>query len=270
MMNRIDTLFNTLSLNNQTALIPFIPINWPTADQTIQIVENALDAGAHAIELGVPFSDPLADGATNQLAYQEALNNGASMQELFKIVETLRNKKIEKPIVVFSYFNPIHQYGLQNFVNKAKEVGLDGVIIPDLIVEDSSDLLAYSKEYGVGLIFLMSPLCSPERIHRIVNASHTFIYLISSLGTTGMRQTIRSELADLVANIKAVKPVPVVVGFGISHTDHLKTVCSFSDGAVVGSYLIKQIEPLLTSSEQSCARIFDVISSFKQSMVVLS
>ena len=142
-MNRIDALFNTLSLNNETALIPFIPINWPSADQTIQIVENALDAGAHAIELGVPFSDPLADGATNQLAYQEALNNGASMQELFKIVQDLRIRKIEKPIIAFSYFNPIHQYGLQNFANKAKEVGLDGVIVVDLPPEEDCELCFY-------------------------------------------------------------------------------------------------------------------------------
>ena len=256
---------------NSKALIPYFTLGDPDISMTELFVRTSFDAGADIVEIGLPFSDPIADGPVVQASHQRALeaNASISIEDGLRLVKRVK-ADYDKPLIFMGAYNLLLSYGFETFFKDAANVGLDGVIIPDLIVEDSSDLLAYSKEYGVGLIFLMSPLCSPERIHRIVNASHTFIYLISSLGTTGMRQTIRSELADLVANIKAVKPVPVVVGFGISHTDHLKTVCSFSDGAVVGSYLIKQIEPLLTSSEQSCARIFDVISSFKQSMVVLS
>jgi len=241
MMNRIDTLFNTLSLNNQTALIPFIPINWPTADQTIQIVENALDAGAHAIELGVPFSDPLADGATNQLAYQEALNNGASMQELFKIVETLRNKKIEKPIVVFSYFNPIHQYGLQNFVNKAKEVGLDGVIVVDLPPEESKIFSELCSENSLHQIFLLAPTSTDARIENVTKQATGFIYCVSVSGTTGVRENFSEDLIHFVEKIKLHTKVPIVIGFGISSKKHIEFVRKIADGAVVGSAFVESI-----------------------------
>ncbi|MAX11310.1 MAG: tryptophan synthase subunit alpha [Chloroflexi bacterium] len=241
MMNRIDALFNTLSLNNETALIPFIPINWPSADQTIQIVENAFDAGAHAIELGVPFSDPLADGATNQLAYQEALNNGASMQELFKIVQELRDRKIEKPIIAFSYFNPIHHYGLQNFANKAKEVGLDGVIVVDLPPEESKIFSELCVENNLHQIFLLAPTSTDARIENVTKQATGFIYCVSVSGTTGVRENFSQDLIHFVEKIKRHTQVPIVIGFGISSNKHIKFVSKIADGAVVGSAFVESI-----------------------------
>ena len=241
MMNRIDILFKETLSSNETALIPFIPINWPKADQTIQIVEEAFNAGAHAIELGVPFSDPLADGATNQLAYQEALSNGANMEELFRIVNTLRRKGINKPIIAFSYFNPIHHYGLQNFVNKSKEVGLDGVIVVDLPPEESEIFTKLCKKDDLHQIFLLAPTSTKKRIKKVTEQATGFIYCVSVSGTTGVRENFSQDLIHFVDNIKQQTKVPIVIGFGISSKKHIEFVSKIANGAVVGSAFVESI-----------------------------
>ena len=241
MMNRIDILFKETLLSNETALIPFIPINWPKAEQTIQIVEEAFNAGAHAIELGVPFSDPLADGATNQLAYQEALSNGANMEELFRIVNTLRRKGINKPIIAFSYFNPIHHYGFQNFVNKSKEVGLDGVIVVDLPPEESEIFTKLCKKDDLHQIFLLAPTSTKKRIKKVTEQAAGFIYCVSVSGTTGVRENFSQDLIHFVDNIKQQTKVPIVIGFGISSKKHIEFVSKIANGAVVGSAFVESI-----------------------------
>ena len=241
MTNRIDMLFNKLALNNETALIPFVPINWPSPNQTVEIVEEALNAGAHAIELGVPFSDPLADGATNQLAYQEALKNGANVQELFKIVNNLRDKNVSKPIIAFSYFNPIHQYGLNNFVNKAKEVGLDGVIVVDLPPEESEVFSKLCIKNNLHQIFLLAPTSTDARIKNVAKQAAGFIYCVSVSGTTGVRENFSQDLIHFVKKIKQQTEVPIVIGFGISTKQHIKFVSKIAHGAVVGSAFVESI-----------------------------
>tara|TARA_Y100001970_G_scaffold272472_1_gene369223 strand:- start:7870 stop:8697 length:828 start_codon:yes stop_codon:yes gene_type:complete len=241
MTNRIDILFNELSLNNETAVIPFVPISWPSPNQTEEIVEEALNAGAHAIELGVPFSDPLADGATNQLAYQEALKNGANMQELFKIVNNLRNKNVNKPIIAFSYFNPIHSYGLKNFASKAKEVGLDGVIVVDLPPEESEMFSKLCINNDLHQIFLLAPTSTDIRIRNVTEQASGFIYCVSVSGTTGVRENFSQDLIHFVEKIKQHTEVPIVIGFGISSKQHIEFVSKIANGAVVGSAFVESI-----------------------------
>jgi len=241
MENRIDKLFKKLKSNDETAVIPFIPIHWPETNKTVKIVELALEAGAHAIELGVPFSDPMADGATNQLAYQEALENGSNMEELFKIVADLRQKKIAKPIIAFSYFNPIYQYGLENFVTKAKEVSLDGVIIVDLPPEESEYFSKLSIKHNLYQILLLAPTSTDIRIKNVAKQARGFIYCVSVSGITGVRENFSSDLESFVQKIKEQTDVPVVIGFGVSSKAHVKFISEVAEGAIVGSAFVESI-----------------------------
>ena len=261
MTNRIDILFNELKLNNKTALIPFVPINWPSSNQTVQIVEEAFNAGAHAIELGIPFSDPLADGATNQLAYQEALNNGANMEELFKIVNNLRNKEINKPIIAFSYFNPIHQYGLKNFTDKAKEVGLDGVIVVDLPPEESEIFSQLCINNDLHQIFLLAPTSTDARIKNVTKQATGFIYCVSVSGTTGVRDNFSQDLIHFVEKIKQHTEIPIVIGFGISNKQHIEFVSKIANGAVVGSAFVESIRANIKDDQ------YGKITEFIQNLV---
>ena len=241
MNSRIDQLFINLKKNKQFAVIPFIPINWPGTDDTISIAEKALSAGADAIELGIPFSDPLADGVTNQLAYQEALKNGSKVDNLFKIVDKLRTRNIKKPLIAFSYFNPIYRYGIEKFMINAEVSGLDAIIIVDLPPEESIDFSQLAKKHKIHQIFLLAPNSNEKRIESVIKLASGFLYCVSVAGTTGVRDNFSTDLETFVNKIKTKTDIPIVIGFGISKKEHIKFIKKIADGAVVGSAFVETI-----------------------------
>lgn len=241
MENKIDELFHRLRANKSTALIPFVPINWPSKEDTVSIVEAALNAGAHAIELGIPFSDPLADGTTNQNAYQEALENGANVSNLFQIVKKLRNKKIEKPIIAFSYYNPIHKFGTELFLKQAQESGLDAVIIVDLPPEESHQFSKLAKKHNVHQIYLLAPTSDTDRIKLVSQQATGFIYCVSVSGTTGIREDFSDALVHFISKVKKYTDLPIAIGFGVSKKKHIDFIANIADGAIVGSAFVEEI-----------------------------
>jgi tryptophan synthase alpha chain len=239
--NKIDKLFDKMRADKSLALIPFVPINWPSKEDTVSIVETALNAGAHAIELGIPFSDPLADGITNQKAYQEALENGANVSNLFQIVKKLRNKRIEKPIIAFSYYNPIYKFGSELFFKQAQESGLDGVIVVDLPPEESHQFSILAKKHNVHQIYLLAPTSDIDRIKLVAQQATGFIYCVSISGTTGTREDFSDELVHFISKVKKQTDLPIAIGFGVSKKKHIDFIANIADGAIVGSAFVEHI-----------------------------
>ncbi|MDG1990647.1 MAG: tryptophan synthase subunit alpha [Dehalococcoidia bacterium] len=261
MNNKIDKLFDKLKVDKSIALIPFVPINWPSKEDTVSIVETALNAGAHAIELGIPFSDPLADGTTNQNAYQEALKNGANINSLFQIVKKLRNNKIEKPIIAFSYYNPIYKFGTELFLKQAQESGLDGVIVVDLPPEESQKFSILAKKYNLHQIYLLAPTSDMNRIKLVAKQATGFIYCVSVSGTTGVREDFSDELINFISQVKKQTDLPIAIGFGVSKKKHIDFIANIADGAIVGSAFVENIR-----NSSSADRSFK-ISEFVKNLV---
>ncbi|NQY75506.1 MAG: tryptophan synthase subunit alpha, partial [Candidatus Margulisbacteria bacterium] len=249
---------------NNKLLIPYFTYGDPNTDFTENLVLKSVEEGADIIELGIPFSDPVADGPVIQASHHRALSRSQNVTVLsaFQMIKRLK-KTISTPIIVMLSVNLVLHHSVKPFFNLAKEYGVDGVVIPDLSFEDSKDYLRASKLSKVPLIYLISPVCSDERIHQIVKASSGFVYLISSLGTTGERKTISSKLKNSVSKIKAIKDIPVVVGFGISKKEHLKQIYKYADGVIIGSYFVKKIHTYLTKPGKALLSISKSIREFK-------
>lgn len=228
--------------SSKKALIPYLTFGYPSISFTKECIEECFTSGADCIELGIPFSDPLADGPVIQHTHQAALNTGecVDIHAALSCVKEMK-EKINKPFIFMSSYNLIFHYGLQSFFKDASEHGLAGIVIPDLPIEEAEDCLALSKQYQVALILLISPSCSDERLTHIVSESTGFLYVISSTGLTGERSSFSTQLPDLMARIKRVKNIPVCVGFGLSQTEHLDYISPFSDGAIIGSHFAKII-----------------------------
>ena len=225
--------------NTSKLLIPYFTLGDPSISETETLVRGAFDNGAGIVEVGIPFSDPIADGPVIQASHLRALSSGESptISAGFGMVQRVK-QDYSKPIVFMLSVNLIISYGINEFFNDAKASGLNGVVIPDLPIEEADDYLAASRKARVAMVFLVSPLCSPSRLERIVNATDGFLYLISTTGTTGTRDTMPADLPEFVAKIKKIRNIPVAVGFGISKTSHVKSVLTYADGAIVGSHFV--------------------------------
>lgn len=230
----------------------------------MDLVKAAIQAGADVIELGIPFSDPVADGPVIQASHYRALcaDPKLNLNKAFGFLETLR-KTHPTPVVFMSSVNLIFRYGPEAFFKKAKASGLDGVVIPDLLFEEAEEYLLLAKQHGVALILLVSTLCPPERLKAIVQASEGFLYLIATTGTTGERDTVSQELPAFVRKIKKIKPVPVAIGFGIATKAHVDSVCSYAEGAIIGSRLVRMIEDHQKQPEAAVAAVASFIASVK-------
>jgi tryptophan synthase alpha chain len=239
-MSRIEQTFRRLKHGGRAALIPFIVAGDPDLETTSALVLKMAESGADIIELGVPFSDPLADGPTIQAASQRALQNGVTLAKIFHVAEGL--KGIETPLVLMTYFNPVFQHGLKPFAAGCRESGIDGVIIPDLPPEEAGPWIKEAGAFGVDTIFLIAPTSTPERIRRISKLSHGFIYYVSVTGVTGPREKVSERLESAVKEIKEQARQPVAVGFGISAPEQAREVGRFADGVIVGSAIVKMIE----------------------------
>lgn len=241
MINRIDKKFKELKKRREKAFVAFIMAGDPTLDITKKLVFQLQENGADIIELGVPFSDPLADGPTIQRASERALKKKINIDSVCSLVRSLR-LKTEIPIAFLTYYNLIHHYGLGRFVQKAKSSGVDGVIIPDLPPEESQKLRRIARKRDFSVIHLAAPTSSKDRLKKIADASTGFIYYVSLTGTTGVRRELPKELCDNLRKIKRITKKPVCVGFGISRREQIKAIWKVSDGVIVGSAIIKVIE----------------------------
>ena len=262
-MSRIDRTYKILKNRGQVALIPFIVAGDPDLEITEALVLKMVGSGADIIELGVPFSDPLADGPIIQAASQRALQKGVNLRDIFRLAERL--KEIDISLVLMGYFNPIFQYGLKDFARDCHRNGIDGVIIPDLPPEEAGLWIGEARRMNLDTIFLIAPTSPPERIRLVARCSRGFIYYVSVTGVTGAREKLPEELELAVKRIKGHSRKPVVVGFGISTPEQAKTVSRFADGVIVGSAIVKIIEENLKNSDM-IARVGDFVSSFAKAL----
>jgi tryptophan synthase alpha chain len=224
----------------EKAFIPYIMAGDPSIERTKDVVLLFEECGADIVELGVPFSDPLADGPTIQRASERALNNGVTLKRVISLVKDLR-QKTSIPLVLMTYYNPIYQYNERNFVHDAVEAGVDGVIIPDLPPDEAKDFIKVSRKKGLDTIFLLAPTSTEDRIKKVVRATRGFIYYVSITGITGSMLSLDGSMESCINNIKKYTDKPIAVGFGISTPNEASTVAQVSDGVIVGSAIVKKL-----------------------------
>lgn len=240
-MGRIEDKFNELKKRNEKALIAFISAGDPDIETTKALAMEMEKNGADIIELGVPFSDPLADGPTIQKSYIRALKKGVSLNKILEMVKEMR-RETNVPLILMSSYNPIFRYGENKFIGNAVSSGVDGVIIPDLPPEESDNLFNLSNKKGLDTIFLLAPTSSKERIKLVCDRSHGFIYYISVTGITGARKLLSRDIEGMIKRIRRSTDLPIAVGFGISTSRQAKEIASCADGIIVGSAIVKIIE----------------------------
>lgn len=231
-MSRIGNAFQ-----NQKAFIPFVTGGDPTLDITEQLLYAMEEAGADLIEIGIPFSDPIAEGVVIQEANERALAAGCTTDKLFDMVRRAR-QKVTVPMVFLTYLNPIYTYGKEQFMKRCRECGIDGIIVPDMPYEEKGELAGVCEEYGVDIISLIAPT-SKERVRMIAGEAKGYIYCVSSLGVTGVRSEIRTDIAGMVKLVRETTEIPCAVGFGISTPEQARKMAEVSDGAIVGSAIVK-------------------------------
>lgn len=240
-MSRIAAVFESLRARRRPAFMPFVVAGDPDLRTTARVVETLVDAGADLVELGVPFSDPVADGPTNQRAYLRALAGGTQLAQVLDLVTALRRRH-SVPIVLLSYFNPIVQFGQARFCTEAVRAGVDGVVAPDLPPDEADDLIAAARPAGLDTIFLLSPTSTDARIRLVAQRSTGFIYCVSLTGVTGARDHLSPDVAALVGRIRTHTALPVCVGFGVSTPEQAQHVGAVADGVIVGSAIVALLE----------------------------
>jgi tryptophan synthase alpha chain len=233
-----------IHFNHKPGLVVYLTAGDPSIDVTRAIALEAIDAGADVIELGVPFSDPLADGPVIQRASERALARGTRLTDVLRLAREIRSARPHAGLVIFSYLNPILRYGLARFADHALAAGVDGVLVTDMVVEEAGEYLAEMNRVGLAPIFLAAPTSPDDRLEAIASHSKGFVYAISRLGVTGKQQSVTGDAAALVARIRRCTELPVAVGFGISNAEHFAQVAEFADAAVIGSALVELIERL--------------------------
>ncbi len=266
-MSRIKNTFNRLRKKNETALIPYVMAGDPDLDATKRIILALEQAGADIVELGAPFSDPLADGPTIQKAALRSLRHHTSIRAVLDLVAEIR-KESKLPLIVMTYYNLIFHYGEERFVNDAVAAGLDGVILPDLPPDEAGNLMPMAKKAGLDTIFLLAPTSTAERMKLVAKTSQGFIYYVSLTGVTGSNVGLQqTAIADSLRTIKSMTDKPVAVGFGIATPDQAAQVASWgADGVIVGSALVKVIEREAGSPEL-VARTAEFVTALKQGVL---
>ncbi len=231
-----------LHFRRKPGIVAYLTIGDPDLPTSRAIALAALDAGADVLELGVPFSDPLADGPVIQRASERALARGTTLAQVLALAAELREERPEAGLVIFSYLNPVVRYGMERFCADAAQAGIDGVLLTDMIVEEAGEYLRYAADYGLAPIFLAAPTSPDARLRRIAEVSRGFIYAISRVGITGAQTSISADAAELTARLRRFTALPIAVGFGISRPEHVEEVGRFADAAVIGSALVSIIE----------------------------
>jgi len=256
-MSRISTVFHQ---PGHKALIPYVTVGYPSIEATMKVVPLLASSGCDIVELGIPFSDPLADGATIQKASFHALKNGVTPNLCLDIASQLR-QMVETPLVFMTYFNPVFSYGFDEFCTACNDSGIDGLIIPDLPPDEGSELEAATRKHDLDLIYLLAPTSTEERIRLVAERSRGFIYLVSVTGVTGARDKLGTDLEEFVARVRKATQKPLCVGFGISTPEQARRVARIADGVIVGSRLIQLME-----DEKDITTVVDFIGGLRSAL----
>lgn len=258
-MNRIDKKFGELKSRGEKGLIIYIGAGDPDLEETEKLAVEFDRVGVDVLELGVPFSDPLADGIVNQLAAQRGLQSGTTPQGVLKTVAKIREKS-QIPIVLYIYYNLVFRYGLEKFINDSERAGVDGLLVLDLPPDEAEDYQKLMKTAGLSPIYLIAPTTPEDRIKFIVSRTSGFVYYVSREGVTGMRDGIPESLPRMVSTIKKYTTLPIAVGFGISNPEQAKTVSKYADAVVVGSAVVDRIGKLGKSPDMA-QKVSDFVNS---------
>ena len=240
-MNRIEQLYRNGQPPGAEAMIYYVTAGYPDLATTATVIDALVEGGMGLLELGIPFSDPIADGPTIQFTSQMALEGGTTVRNVIEIARGARQRHPDLPMLIFSAYNPIFRFGDKEFVKTLAEAGVDGLLIPDLPHEEAGDLMKCAQAAGLSMVFLVAPTTTPERAARIAEASTGFIYYISLKGVTGAQVDISSDMENKIATLRKITDKPLAIGFGIARPDHARAVARIADGVVVGSALMKLI-----------------------------
>ena len=265
-MSRIKTTFDALKAQGKKALIPYITGGDPLKEATVPMMHALVDAGSDIIELGVPFSDPMADGPTIQLACERALEHGTSLRDVLAMVKEFRTTNTETPVVLMGYLNPVEAMGYQTFVDRAVEAGVDGVLMVDLPPEEACDVDSIFKEAGLDVVYLIAPTTTDKRIESIGKSGSGYVYYVSLKGVTGSKALDVDDVARNLERIRAHVTIPVGVGFGIQDGETAAKVAAISDGVIVGSALVNRIAANATNPKQAQAEVSDIIRAMRTAM----
>lgn len=255
-MSRINDVFK-----NKKAFIPFVTAGDPNLDVTEQLVLAMAEAGADLIELGIPFSDPVAEGIVIQKADERALAAGTTTDKIFEMVRRIRTR-CQIPLAFMTYANPVFVYGADRFLANCSQCGIDALIVPDLPFEEKGEILPFCEKHGVTLISLIAPT-SRERIRMIAEEAQGFVYCVSSMGVTGVRSEITTDIGQMIALVKAVRDIPCAVGFGISTPEQAKKMTQSADGVIVGSAIVRLVEKY---GVDSIGPVSDYVREMKQAI----
>ena len=264
-MRRIEEKFSELKRRGEGALIAYITCGDPTLEYSLKIVDALVEGGIDMLELGIPFSDPIADGPTIQRAVVRALNSYIKPINALEMAKKI-SAKYDLPVIILSYYNIIYQSGLENFFNLAAESGISGVIVPDLPIEEALEYKAIAKKYDINTIFLAAPSTSDDRLKRIIEFSSGFLYLVSVYGVTGARRKLRKESIRFIRRASSISKgkIPLAVGFGISKPSHIRNaLANGADGVIVGSMLINIIERNLGNKEKMLTELKNYAKKLK-------
>lgn len=260
-IKRVATVFVQTKAAERAALIPYLVLGYPTLASSLELAAAALAGGADLLELGVPFSDPLADGPVIQRATQAALQQGATVARCLKMAEQLRHCHPEVPFIFMGYYNPILAYGEEAFCRACAEVAVDGLIVPDLPPEEGETLESTCREYHLALVYLLAPTSSSERVRLVTAHSQGFVYLVSVTGITGPRDRLPEDLAAFVSRVRSVTAKPLAVGFGISSPEQARQVAALADGVIVGSALVR-----LAEQERATDKVESFVAGLREVM----
>ena len=264
-MNLYKKTFNDLKRKKQGALVAFTVIGDPNYNASLQIIKKIIDSGVDILELGLPFSDPIADGKTIQAADMRALKAGINTDKAFSIIKEVRKYNLKIPIGLLVYGNMIYQRGISKFYSDAKKSGVDSVLVADVPIEESNECIRAAKNSKIDTVFIVSPLTSNNRIKEIVNKTTGFVYAVSRLGVTGVRATLQDSTLELIRRIRKYTKKPLCVGFGISKPEHVRAVIKAgSDGAIVGSAVVDLIEKNASNKNTMLGKIENYIKSLKK------
>jgi tryptophan synthase alpha chain len=261
-IERIQKIFNDAHQQGRAALMPYFSLGFPTPDLSLEIVRRICGSGADLVELGFPFSDPLADGPTIQHSTQVALQQGMQVKDCLAQVSSLRRDGVEQGILMMGYYNPMLAYGLEALVADAARVGVDGFIVPDLPIEEAGELAGLCHNKGLALVAFVAPTTPEARIAKIVQATSGFVYLVSLTGVTGERSSLSSDLKAFIGRVRSKTELPLAVGFGISTPDQASAVGAMADGVIVGSALIRTV----AESSQPVQAAGDFVSALRQGL----
>ena len=260
-MSRLNKKFNQLTIDSKKAFIPFIMAGYPNFNYSINLLNKLPGLGADIIEIGMPFTDPMADGKIIQDAGHEALEAGFKMNLLYEMIEDFRRTDPDTPIILMGYYNPIHKFGSENFIKKIKALGVDGLIIVDLPPEEDNELCVFCLNHKLHFIRLLTPTSDNARLPTLLNNSSGFLYYVSVAGVTGTKVPVKQIVASEIDRIKGYTDLPICVGFGIKSPEDAKAISLAADGVVVGSAIIETIQKGATERDVS-----DFINSLSKSV----